>query len=1154
MADDYIPHDDPRRVENLSAFLAKNHPDVPHVVYHGSDRDILSFDPEKAKSEGNAFFFSKDWGVKPTEAGARNAGTYAPSRGGSIYPVHLSMKDPHIVGFTEPMPHNDATQDDWDRYIERHQKFDDQFNDDRFKERYFRKAMETAKYNGNDGVIFKGITDDKIHHDIWSFPSDIFAVFNPSQIKSAIGNQGTFDPSEPDINKARGGSANFSSVDHNDPAFRSWFGKSVLHDDGVPRTYYHGTSKDIDFKKFKMSRHGIWMTSEPEEASQYALDNDSQGFKRDGWDFKRVNTASRVIPVHARIEKPFVGPIPDEYRQDNYKKSQSDWFDSLRANGYDGWVPNSQNGKLAVALGHPGQIKSALSNSGEYSETGDINKADGGPVDNQPLRDLNASGLYSHAAEMASQLPQERGSPQQMAGMLTNKYGVKPVEMEGFDEAFAGQPSVTRDQLVQHFTSNMPQIERKVLGQKTNAYPYSTADEWQSAINRAERQGNFDESQRLTLAWEEAEGLGGQGAPKFQKYTLPGGENYREVLLKMPESSPQLDAIYNRMEPFINTPNGTSSPEFQTLKKQYNALTPTFKSSHYPDLNILVHTRLSDRTGPNNEKILHIEEIQSDWAQKGRKEGFVTKYNPEDIKEMDPANITSERRRNEFWNFQTPTGALDIPRNERFPTIEAARQHILDNVKPTGVPSAPYVTNTAAWTDLALKDILNEAVTGGYDKVVWTPGAEQAKRYGLSQHIDNITWSAEPDGKYWVGATAKDGSPVRGLDNEPMTPKQLEDTFGREVAEKIVKGEGKKVVGGPELELSGLDLQTGGEGMKGYYDKIVPTQLSKLLKKLDPEARIGRDAIGSGNYEVVLSNGEVIGEYSQRPMANLSASMTPDATVRHSGLELPSITITPKMREALKRGLPAYADGGSVDDEDEGLTAYHGSPHDFEQFDTSKIGTGEGAQAYGHGLYFAESEPVAQEYRDKLTAGTYKGDTGAVFDPFRNLEHMNVRVAAYKSIDNAIDRAKDLLGDEDQSHNADMINRDLAKLMEVKAQNAQPQTGRMYEVRINAHPDHFLDWDKPLAQQGQKLNDGINSLVRLTQHEKENLPVSLIYEMLGKPSEATARLRDAGIPGIKYLDAGSRSSGEGSRNYVVFNHDHVQVKRKYAQGGAIAGA
>ena len=51
------------------------------------------------------------------------------------------------------------------------------------------------------------------------------------------------------------------------------------------------------------------------------------------------------------------------------------------------------------------------------------------------------------------------------------------------------------------------------------------------------------------------------------------------------------------------------------------------------------------------------------------------------------------------------------------------------------------------------------------------------------------------------------------------------------------------------------------------------------------------------------------------------------------------------------------------------ITAYHGSPHEFDQFDTSKIGTGEGAQSYGHGLYFAESEPIARHYRDALTKG-----------------------------------------------------------------------------------------------------------------------------------------------------------------------------------------
>jgi hypothetical protein len=278
-----------------------------------------------------------------------------------------------------------------------------------------------------------------------------------------------------------------------------------------------------------------------------------------------------------------------------------------------------------------------------------------------------------------------------------------------------------------------------------------------------------------------------------------------------------------------------------------------------------------------------------------------------------------------------------------------------------------------------------------------------------------------------------------------------------------------------------------------------------------------------------------------------------------------------KPNTSIKAGLRVpFNDGGSVDDEGEGLTAYHGSPHDFEQFDTSKIGTGEGAQSYGHGLYFAESEPVAKQYRENLTAGTYKGDTGQVFDPFSDLEHLNVRVAAYKSIDNAIDRAKGLLEDYP---NSDAIKRDLAKLMEAKAQNATPQTGHMYEVKINAHPDHFLDWDTPLNEQSEHVQSAIKSIansVDVDQFDHLALAASIgkhprsqdysprgndlyadLEEIVGDRTKLSDLLHQHGLKGIRYLDAGSRFSGKGSRNYVVFNHDHVQVKRKYARGGAI---
>ena len=227
----------------------------------------------------------------------------------------------------------------------------------------------------------------------------------------------------------------------------------------------------------------------------------------------------------------------------------------------------------------------------------------------------------------------------------------------------------------------------------------------------------------------------------------------------------------------------------------------------------------------------------------------------------------------------------------------------------SGTPSAPYVTNTAAWTDLALKDILREAAENGYDKVVWTPGAEQAKRYSLANQVDELLYVKNDNGTYGV-VPYKDGEPLHRIQRDNIPEKNLESLFGREVAAKMRGYEGD--VSGNARSLSGQNLAVGGEGMKGYYDKIVPTQLSKLLKKLDPEAKIGQDAIGSGKYEVVLPNGKVIIEYPEKVSADIIARKYPGATVRQNSLEVPSITITPKMRENIMKGQAAFSEGGEV--------------------------------------------------------------------------------------------------------------------------------------------------------------------------------------------------------------------------------------------------
>jgi hypothetical protein len=195
-----------------------------------------------------------------------------------------------------------------------------------------------------------------------------------------------------------------------------------------------------------------------------------------------------------------------------------------------------------------------------------------------------------------------------------------------------------------------------------------------------------------------------------------------------------------------------------------------------------------------------------------------------------------------------------------------------------------------------------------------------------------------------------------------------------------------------------------------------------------------------------------------------------------------------------------------------GIKAYHGSPHDFDRFDISKIGTGEGAQAYGHGLYFAENPKTAQSYRN---------DPSMLMNALpENLTPAQLRVAqryydnkgnlsqAVADLENRIANSR-MYGDSPQS---------LAELREeLKLINGgwSPPPGKMYEVSINAKPEQFLDWDRPLAQQNQGVMGSLDTMLK----RSDRMPSELINSSPG----VEARMRDAGIPGIRYLDQGSRT-------------------------------
>jgi hypothetical protein len=238
-----------------------------------------------------------------------------------------------------------------------------------------------------------------------------------------------------------------------------------------------------------------------------------------------------------------------------------------------------------------------------------------------------------------------------------------------------------------------------------------------------------------------------------------------------------------------------------------------------------------------------------------------------------------------------------------------------------------------------------------------------------------------------------------------------------------------------------------------------------------------------------------------------------------------------------------------------GFTAYHGSPHDFDAFDASKIGTGEGAQAYGHGLYLADGEAVAQGYRDRLSdVNQFTNDQGPIVP----------KTAAEKT---AMAKFEDLHSDLGSTEQAmgkayDYLEGAPLKALENYWSHGGIRTdsaGRMYEVHVAADPAHFLDWDKPLSEQPDIVQQKIANLsargIAPRSPDPQMTGGELYQELMhkaGSSQNVAAHLAsplpgtDAGIPGIRYADAGSRGADGGTKNTVVFDPSIMSIMRKYA--------
>lgn len=406
-------------------------------------------------------------------------------------------------------------------------------------------------------------------------------------------------------------------------------------------------------------------------------------------------------------------------------------------------------------------------------------------------RTISDHGLYSRAAEIIRGLPQEKGTVDQYIA-AAKKLGAKPSELE-----HAGRPEgdkISREDMAKHFDRNLPKMEVHQYGENPS---YLSKEQekriyqlWNKPKSEAE-QAEYDLLTRRTKGPEvkyESSEYNDDNEPRpteYQDYTIPGGSNYRERLLTLPETGGEND----------------------------------YRSSHWSDNdNVLAHIRMSDRTmggdreslrpavqkladhmgvgvrdlaagsaelGVNkgvispeeaasisrlmrwssspyykkpglDKRVLHVEEMQSDWGQEGRKAGFYDPKNPYEIFKTTTGEVVSKHpSQDEMWDAYR-----SMPEDQAAGLDYGHARHTSEK-KPAG----PYVQNTQHWTDLALKNVLHEAAMGNYDHVVFSPGQAQADRY-------------------------------------PSVP-------------------------------------DGGKGLKGYYDDMLPKSVMRLAQQHDPDIKPG---------------------------------------------------------------------------------------------------------------------------------------------------------------------------------------------------------------------------------------------------------------------------------------------------------------------------
>ena len=449
---------------------------------------------------------------------------------------------------------------------------------------------------------------------------------------------------------------------------------------------------------------------------------------------------------------------------------------------------------------------------------------------------------------------------------------------------------------------------------------------------------------------------------KFSQYQLEGEkENYKEVLVTLPTKEKNEIARLNGLQEEARV--GGDNERVQYYEERINKIkSPEFKSSHFDEPNILVHLRMNTRTDVDGNKVLFIEEVQSDWGQKGKREGFGDQnrkaieeaiQNKKDrleaiekeaneigakTREMGLFSGSSSTEIKNFYNgitretikleaqLQTVRNRIDRDAiNERIAEIKKEHRDIeskqrdllqeqnlvtgqlkglefqlknVDNEIVEGVPSAPFVTDTNSWTKLGLKTALKEAVAQGADKLAWTTGEQQNERYDLSKQVEYIDYWHNDNGTYGFAIPKEFSKPSE------LTAIELEGYVGKEVTQKIINDKNKPTDSNPK-RLSGDDLKVGGKGMKGFYGS--PSEKSLGIVGNVAKSLFGQEpkTVNIAINDLKTWMGEKLYDKYKDDKAKMDIYNKEFAKEAQESKQY-SIDITPELKQAVKEGIPLF--------------------------------------------------------------------------------------------------------------------------------------------------------------------------------------------------------------------------------------------------------